>query len=210
MNADDLLAYSAACGLFARLFGAGLDHDLLCRCADGHVVEAWPFRDAGGGLDMLASVFAALTDESLAQIERDNTVLFIGPENPVPMWESVWTTRERLLFADCAEDVRQAFAGAGLAAPNDGHEPADHLAFELSFLAALLARAGQAMEAGDEAQAQQHVDVAAAFFDAHPARWASDCLAEVGGRAATDFYRGAALLCADTLTGLQAAFARPN
>jgi len=210
MNADDLFAFSAACGLFARLFGAGLDHDLVRRCAEGHVVEAWPFHDAGGGLAMLAGVFADLTDETLVVIERDNTVLFIGPENPVPMWESVWTTPDRLLFADCAEAVRQAFAGAGLAAPNDGHEPADHLAFELSFLAALLARAGQAMEAGDEAQAQQQVDVAAAFFAAHPARWASDCLAEVGQRAATDFYRGAALLCADTLAGLQAAFAPVN
>jgi TorA maturation chaperone TorD len=210
MTADDLLAYSAACGLFARLFGAGLDHDLVRRCAQGHVAEAWPFRDAGGGLAMLAGVFADLTDETLDMIERDNTVLFIGPENPVPMWESVWTTRDRLLFADCTEAVRQAFAGAGLTAPNDGREPADHLAFELSFLAALLARAGQAMEAGDEAQAQRHVDVAAAFFAAHPARWASDCLAEVGQRAATDFYRGAALLCADTLAGLQAAFAPVN
>jgi len=205
MNADSFYAHSAACGFFARIFRAGLDAELLRRCAREHVIGLWPrVGEAGATLD---GVFSDLNEAALTRIERDNTVLFIGPENPVPMWESVWTTKDRLLFADCAEAVRQAFAGAGLEAPNAGHEPADHLAFELAFLATLLARAGQALEAGEAPQAHQHAEAARAFLAEHPAKWAAACLDEIGRRAGTDFYRAASVLCADTLTGLQEALA---
>jgi TorA maturation chaperone TorD len=211
MNADVLFGHSAACGFFATIFRPGLDADLLRRCARDHVAEFWPLcgtgDDARAALATLRGVFADLNDAALALIERDNTVLFIGPENPVPMWESVWTTKDRLLFADCTDDVRQAFAEAGLEAPNDGREPADHLAFELAFLSVLLARAVKTVEAGDEAQGRRHFEVAAAFFNGHLANWAGDCLAEIGERAGTDFYRGTAALCADTLTGLREIFA---
>jgi TorA maturation chaperone TorD len=171
----------------------------------------WPLygegADARAALETVRGVFADLSEAALADIELDNTALFIGPENPVPMWESVWTTNDRLLFADCTEDVRQAFAQAGLEAPNAGREPADHLAFELAFLAVLLARAGQILEAGDQLEAQRNFETAAAFFNGHPGRWARECLAEIGRLAATDFYRGTAMLCVDTLTGLQETFA---
>jgi putative dimethyl sulfoxide reductase chaperone len=115
----------------------------------------------------------------------------------------VWTTRERLLYADCTDDVRRAFAEIGFTAPNPDHEPADHLANELAFLSTLLARTAAALDQGDEATAKRMFETAGAFFDNHPARWAPLCLGEVARRADTDFYRGAARLCAATLTALQ-------
>jgi TorA maturation chaperone TorD len=205
VTADDLWAASAACGLFARFFRPGLEADLLRRCAEGQVFEAWPLPADDGALGLLRQVCAGLTEATLADIERDNTALFIGPEHPVPMWESVWTTTERLLFADCTGQVRQAMARAGLAAPEAANEPADHLALELALLAALLARAGQAVEAGEDGRAD--LAAARAFLADHPARWADACLAEVGRRAATDFYRGASGLGRATLAGLQASLA---
>lgn len=206
LDANTLIAYSTACGFFARIFRPEVDRDLLRRCARDRLAETWPVDadgpDACKGLILLGQAFDALDNGTLGSIDRDNTKLFIGPADPVPMWESVWTTEERLLFADCAYDVAQAFAQAGLEVPVAGGEPPDHLAHEFSFLAALLARAGQAVEAGNALQADQHVDVAATFFGKHPGRWAIECLREIDRRATTDLYRGAALLAADLIAGL--------
>lgn len=216
MDADTLLAFGAATGLFARLFGPGLDAGLLRRCAANHVVETWPVAledaEARAALAMMGAALNGLDEdgpdgEALDAIGRDNAALFVGPDKPVPMWESVWTTRERLLYADCTEEVRRAFAEAGFEAPNPDHEPADHLANELAFLSALLARTAAALDKGDEAGATRLFDAAASFFDNHPGRWAALCLAEVGRRAGTDFYRGAARLAAATLTALQGVLA---
>ncbi|MDR3538448.1 MAG: molecular chaperone TorD family protein [Acetobacteraceae bacterium] len=210
MDANTLIASSAACGFLARIFRPGLDRDLLRRCAADRFAESWPIDGAGAdgdaGLALLGPVFDGLDEPALDSIERDNTALFIGPDNPVPMWESVWTTKDRLLFADCTSDVEQAFARAGFVVPGAGREPADHLAHEFSFIAALLARTVAAVEAGNTIQARRQIETAAAFFDQHPARWAADCLRDIEARASTDFYRGAALLGTDAMAALQRLF----
>ncbi len=209
-DTNTLVACSAACGFLARIFRPGLDRDLLRRCAADGFADSWPIEDAGAegtaGLALLGPVFDGLDEPALDRIDRDNTELFIGPQDPVPMWESVWTTRDRLLFADCTSDVERAFAQAGFVAPGAGREPADHLTHEFSFLAALLARAAAATETGDTAEAQSRIATATVFFDQHPARWATECLRDIQGRARSDFYRGTALLGMDATAALQRLF----
>jgi TorA maturation chaperone TorD len=206
---DDLpIAYSVACAFFARVLRPGLDADLLRRCAQERMFASWPLPSTGpeaaAALAMVATALAGLDDDRLGRIEEDNTALFIGPEDPVPMWESVWTTRERLLFADCTAAVEQDFARFGFENPGAGREPSDHLAYELAFVAALLARAGERTHCGDRDEARRHLVAAATFLDEHLCRWAGDCLHAVAERAGTDFYRGAARLCAAALVALKA------
>lgn len=212
MNTENLLARGAAIGFFAGIFRPGIDLSLLRRCAAEHMFEHWPLpvstEDATRGLAVLRSDFAAMTEEGLAAIERDNTALLIGPEQPVPMWESVWRTEERLLFGDCTYEVREAFARSGFATPLQGREPDDHLSLELSFLAALIVQAGQSLEAEDPVRAQALLATAGIFYEDHTALWAFDCLREVGRQATTGFYRSACLLCADTLNGLREIFGK--
>jgi putative dimethyl sulfoxide reductase chaperone len=208
MNDDLLIAYGAACGFFARVLRPGLDADLLRQCARERVFQSWPLSgakiDKPAGLAVVAGALADLGDDRLARIEEDNTALFIGPQDPVPMWESVWTTEERLLFADCTSAVQASFAEFGFQIANPANEPSDHLAFELAFMAALLARAGENIEAGDRDEAGRHLVAAEKFFEDHLARWAAECLRTITERASTDFYRGASLLCIDTLASLRA------
>ncbi|CAH2603248.1 putative oxidoreductase component of anaerobic dehydrogenases; Functional role page for Chaperone protein TorD [Rhodovastum atsumiense] len=210
-DANTLFAHGAACGFLARLLRPGCDRALLHRCAQDHIAETWPPGTTGEagrtGLALLGQALASLDTITLEAIEHDNTRLFLGPEAPVPMWESVWTTEERLLFADCTHAVAAAFTAAGLAPPGAWREPADHLAFELAFLATLLTRAGQATAEGEPERARHDVATAAAFFAQHPDRWARSCLHEINKRADTDFYRGVALLGIDTLDALQALLA---
>ena len=207
MNDDLLIAYSAACAFFARVLRPGLDADLLRQCARNRAFESWPLPGAGidkpAGLGVVAAALADLGEDQLARVEEDNTLLFIGPHEPVPMWESVWTTKDRLLFDDCTSAVEAAFAEFGFTIPNPANEPSDHLSFELAFLAALLARAGENIAAGDRVEARRHLVAAGVFFDDHLAKWAAECLRTITERAATEFYRGIGSLCADTLASLR-------
>jgi TorA maturation chaperone TorD len=206
MNDDLLIACSVACGFFARVLRPGVDADLLRQCAQERMFQSWPVPGIDGdrppGLELVDGALAGLDDDRLAMIEEDNTVLFIGPEAPIPMWESVWTTEERLLFADCTTAVEQDFNRFGFECPGAGREPSDHLAYELAFIAALLARAADHARSRETDAARRHVEAAAQFLDQHLARWAPACLAEVAEHARSDFYRGVALLCTCTLAGL--------
>jgi TorA maturation chaperone TorD len=206
MTDDLLIAYSVACAFFGRVLRPGLDIDLLRRCAQERMFESWPLPGPEDGdppgLALVAAALTGLDDERLVMIEDDNTTLFIGPEAPVPMWESVWTTEDRLLFESCTSEVQHAFAEFGFEIPDPVREPSDHLAYELAFVAALLARAADHIRSGEADPARRHVEAAAQFIDRHLVRWAPACLAEVAERARSDFYRGIALLCADTLAQL--------
>jgi TorA maturation chaperone TorD len=119
------------------------------------------------------------------------------------MWESVWTTEDHLLFDDCTAAVEAAFAEFGFAISDPLREPSDHLAYELAFMAALLARAGEHQQSGEADTPRRHLEAAARFMDEHLSRWAHACLEAVVQRASTDFYRGTGLLCADTLARLR-------
>ncbi|WP_146002589.1 TorD/DmsD family molecular chaperone [Telmatospirillum siberiense] len=212
METDLLFAHGAALGFCANLFHPEFNRTLLHRCAEEGLSGSWPLPLTDETTrENQAAVLDALdtpTEEYLSAIEADNTALFIGPVEPVPMWESVWRTRERLLYGDCTEEVRLAYAQAGFTTPDDIHEPEDHLSLELTFLAALLIRSGQILEDGRPDAAAGELETARAFHHLHTSLWAFDCLREIGRLAATPFYRGAADLCARTLFSLEALFGR--
>jgi TorA maturation chaperone TorD len=182
---DQAVACAAICGLFARVFRLGLEPGLLARCAADGLAGAWPVAPrTQAGCDALALFAKGLACLDESAVEADNTRLFLGPENPVPVWESVWTTEDALLFAPCEAEVRALYAGAGFAPPC-ANEPADHLAYEFAFLATQLSR-------GETKSAR-------AFLTDHLGRWGGACLAEISRCAETDLYRGAARLAADFL-----------
>lgn len=208
MTSDDLFAHGAALGFCAGLFHPAFDRNQLLRPREEGLSSIWPLpvADAAGSEDLQAvlDVLSHPAEATLAAIEADHAALFVGPGEAVPMWESVWLTEERLLYGACTADVRAAFAQAGFVIPGDLRQPEDHLAFELSFLAALLVRAGQALDEGRDDQAKALLLVARSFHRNHTALWARDCLGEIGRAAETPFLRGIASLCADALKGLEA------
>lgn len=201
MTGDDYLTHAALLGFFARLLHPGLDPAWLAECRQAGLFEDWPFpppdREAAAALAILRVL--ELGEVETARVVEDNAVLFVGPEAPVPMWESVWREKDGLLFGDTTLEVQRHFRQAGFVNPAEGREPDDHLALELSFLAALLARAGTAADQGDQDAAEHYRRLAADFMTAHPARWAADCLREIRQRAATPFYEAIATLAMATL-----------
>lgn len=203
MNTETLGACALAYNFFSRIFLHAPDPLLLDLLARERLFENWPMQpktpEGVSGLALLADFFRSYTDAALPALNADYTALYAAPGEAIPLWESVWTTRDRLLFDGPMFDVRAAYAEYGLVSPRAAHEPDDHIGLELSFLGGVLNEAAGAADRQKPEEALSHLDVARNFLNSHLARWAGKFLQETTARAATPLYVGAALLCHDTL-----------
>lgn len=203
MNAANLGACAISLNFIARLFLEAPDGAFTALVRENKVFEEWPLASSSGdateALQFLAEAVEA--DDAAVQtaLSAEYTALFIGPDNAIPLWESVWTTKDKLLFDGPMFAVRDAYAKYGLAAPNPAHEPDDHIGLEISFLGGVMGVAAESVEAGDMEAAGEHIAMAGNFMDAHLSRWASRFLEAVANHENASFFKALSIVCADTL-----------
>jgi TorA maturation chaperone TorD len=136
-------------------------------------------------------------------VQSDHLRLFVGAGKVLaPPWESVYTSKERLLFQEETLQVREWYHRFGLQAERQYQEPDDHIGLELSFLAQLSGLALQAYEAGDTARFQLLRADQGRFLNEHLARWVPKWCGLVSEHARTGYYRGLALLVKGALEEL--------
>lgn len=200
-------AFAAAWTVLGRLFSAAPDQDSLDQIRSPEMLADWPLP--GGdrtaeGLALLARSAAA--DETAQQMRDDHFRLVLGPGKvrAVP-WESVYLSREGLVFEAETMQVREFYRRFGLQAPRLNREPDDHISLELEFCATLLNKALDAAEADEDAAvfAGAHAD----FCRQHLLRWAPEFFARVEQGADTAFYRGIGVLGQDALAQVAAVLA---
>lgn len=208
------------------------DRALFAAMADERVFETVPFvstepktAEVEDGLARTEQVRLAQTDllawtdgcarpfsdEDFEQVRVDYARLFVGAQKvAAPLWESVYFNRERMVFQQQTLDVRMAYRAYGLEVESYGHEPDDHLASELLFVAHLASVARAALEAGDADRARVALADQRAFAHEHLLTWVGAwrdlVIARCSGPAAnptpgtaegrTGFYRGFARLTA--------------
>ncbi|HSO27591.1 MAG TPA: molecular chaperone TorD family protein, partial [Anaerolineales bacterium] len=91
--------------------------------------------------------------ELQSALEGDYNRLFVGPAKVLaPPWESVYLTKERLIFQEQTLQVRGWFRRFGLEVENLYHEPDDHIGLELLFLAHLAELSVAALEEGEQTE----------------------------------------------------------
>lgn len=148
------------------------------------------------GAATLLSWAAGYSEDAADKVYDDCMALLIGPGKPLAApWESVYSEQnEGLIFQQETADVRKAYRAFGLQVDRLNHEPDDHIAYELEFVSTLGARAAEALREGRDDEAQGLVDAKAAFLADHLQTWAFKWCDLVDEHAATDFYRGIALL----------------
>lgn len=194
-----LTAFQIAYGFLSKAFYEEPHADLMEALVDGDLFSEWPLSHTepatAFGLSLMQDFRTQWNRELLPDLRWDYTRLFIGPGHVLaPPWESVYRSRERLLFDQATLDVRQAYARFGLQAPRLNHEPDDHLGLELAFMFHLCRLGVQAAQDNDRAALDLTLAAQRDFLDEHMLRWAPDCLALVTEHAHSDYYRGAAHL----------------
>jgi len=93
----------------------------------------------------------------------------------------------------CAELERE-YASVGLALSNDPHEPADHLAVELEYMAFLCGREAEAWGRGTE-EARELLDRERNFLNRHLVRWVPEFARSLAEQEAAAVYRAGAAAC---------------
>lgn len=192
-----------ALNLFARLFLEAPDQDFLSRIGEARVFDQWPLpcpdREAADALQFLRTALKPRGGSRASETDGEYNTLFISPDKAIPLWESVWTTKDRLLFDGPMLDVRAQYTRYGLTSPNPDHEPDDHIGLELSFLGGVMGCAAESLENGDAEAARTHADVADAFLQQHLFAWAPRFLAAVAERGEAPIYGAVSLLCGAVL-----------
>ena len=120
-----------------------------------------------------------------------------GERTAVP-YESVFTSPERIMVQASRDDVVRVFLRDGFQVNPDLHEPEDHLAFELEYLAHMSERAAALAEANDVAALLQNLDRQCAFVDAHVLNWLPQLAATARQFAKLAFYPGMLLVAQGT------------
>lgn len=196
---EELQVRALAYRILATLYLTEPDAALLAYLAREGLLEAFPAPDLPGetrtGLAHLRAASRRLLGpdgaSEAAAIRRDYFSLFAGPGHvPAPPWESVYRSEEHLLFDWPTDAVRQVYRSMSLR-PGSSRDADDHVGLELLFVALMDER----MASGDPAAETTR----RRFVQDHPRQWLPSFCRDVEAAAATDFWRGVALLTAGIL-----------
>ena len=134
----------------------------------------------------LAELPDPVDEATLDALAADFAAIYLHGGLHASPYESAWLDDDGLVCQEPMLEVRAWYRGHGLAVENWRKRPDDHLAYELEFLAHLLA----------ESRPPDALRAAARFADEHLLRWLPDFAERVAARCATPFFAGVALLSA--------------
>jgi TorA maturation chaperone TorD len=159
---------------------------------DGNLQELQALDQAG---QYLHQFFEQVTENQL-QLEKDEfNRLFVGPGPIVaPPWESVYTSKERLLFDKTTYQVREQYHHFGLQFHGENNEPDDHLVIELDFIIFLN---DLCLNESDSVKLAELFDYQINFLDLHLTQWVPTFCGKIIKNTDSFLYKGAALLLQD-------------
>ncbi|MDR2826100.1 MAG: molecular chaperone TorD family protein [Deltaproteobacteria bacterium] len=139
--------------------------------------------------------------EAIRVALTEYNALFHAPELPVPLWESVWLSREQILFTEETSAVRAWYSRFGWEISRVGYEAEDHIGLETAFCGWLYDQEIQSVEQKAEPAGGAEADFPAlrAFLREHYLRWVPQCFASLRVRAETSFWKSL-LTSAELLT----------
>ncbi|MGI1657363.1 MAG: TorD/DmsD family molecular chaperone [Desulfitobacterium sp.] len=170
--------------LFQRIFGAEPQTEVLKVVTDPHTREGLQlllqedehlFDKHFEVLEQVLQALASEPEQALDKLNGEYTYLFIGPNSlPAPPWESVYLTKERVLFQESTLNVRRAYLKYNFLPANYPHEADDHLGLELDFMAHLSQLAQEHFEHDRTEEMKTILEDQEAFLRDHLLQWIGD------------------------------------
>ena len=134
-----------------------------------------PYDRAIARISPILSNVADRDDAFLDSVKSEYTRMFIGPSGLIaPPWESVYRSKERVIFQASTLRVRNAYRAQGLLTTGYPRIADDHIAIELDFMSKLAQRALDAFVAGNLEGARTALDASSQFLDEHLLQWLPD------------------------------------
>lgn len=108
----------------------------------------------------------------LSQIRHEYMRLFVGPEKLIaPPWESVYRSKQGLLFQESTLTIREIYRKHGLMPEGYPHVADDSLALELDFMSHMAERSLQALNEERCAALSESLTVQESFLRVHLLFW---------------------------------------
>ena len=189
--------------LLARLFRVEVDQECYDELLGMRFPAATGNEKADAGYGAIRRYLATPHPSPLTELAVDYTRTFIGGGNngysAAYPFESVYTSPKRLLMQGARDEVLVAYRAAGIDKQPSWKDGEDHIALELEFMQVLGQRALDALRAGDEDAAAEHLACQKAFLEEHLGGWFPMMASDMRKFSKTDFYRGLADLTAGFL-----------
>ncbi|NMA69147.1 MAG: molecular chaperone TorD family protein [Desulfitobacterium sp.] len=167
--------------LLQRVFGTDPQLEILETAVSEHTRESLQlilqedehlFDKHFETLDNLKESLATDSEGTLDKLKGEYTYLFIGPDKlPAPPWESVYLSKERILFQENTLNVRRVYLEYNFLPSNYPHEADDHLGLELDFMAHLSKLAQEHFENGQTEELKKVLQDQKKFLDEHLLMW---------------------------------------
>ena len=152
-------------------------------------------QDLGQGGQFLYQFLVQANQTDLAEAREDFNQLFVGPGSILaPPWESVYRSREHLLFDKTTQQVREQYHQFGLQFIQENNEPDDHLTIEIEFMMHLN---DLCMNEQDHERLAQLILKQIYFLDEHLSQWIPLFSEKIQKTANSDLYKGAGILLSD-------------
>ncbi|MEL1133660.1 molecular chaperone TorD family protein [Desulfitobacterium sp. THU1] len=184
--------------LLQRIFGGEPQAEILRVATDSHTQEALQLllQDDEHLFDkhfeVLSEVARAMEidpEQTIDKLRSEYTYLFIGPNSlPAPPWESVYLTKERVLFQESTLNVRRAYLKYNFLPSNYPHEADDHIGLEMDFMAHLSQLAQEHFEKRSIKDFITVVEDQKAFLQEHLLLWIGDFAEDIQKSKTHNFY----------------------
>jgi len=118
--------------------------------------------------------------DTIEKLKGEYTYLLIGPNKlPAPPWESVYLTKERLIFQESTLKVRRSYMKYNFLPSNYPHEADDHLALELDFMVHLAKLSQEYFENEKKEKLKSVLLDQKSFLNDHLLVWIGDFAEEI-------------------------------
>lgn len=195
--------------LLQRFFGSEPSFELIEIAASDHTKEALQLilnedQNAFDSylvlLEELNKAISFDAEGTLDKLRSEYTTLMVGPNNlPAPPWESVYRTKERIIFQECTLEVRRAYLEYNFLPEKYLSEADDHLALELDFVAHLANLSQSRFEEANYEEVKKLLSDQKAFLDQHLLLWIGDFAEQMQLSGRHDLYPQMALLTEQVL-----------
>jgi anaerobic sulfite reductase subunit A len=177
--------------LLARLYRIEVDEPLLRQLSEMGFPAECDEPELAEGYRMLTDCLCNPGSDPLTDLAVDFARIFLGAgvyEGVVASpYESVYTSKERLIMQEARDQALAAYHAKGLYPDSELEIPEDHIAIELEFLARLCRETLQA--GGDRERVSTLLREQKEFIEQHPGKWVPAFCTDIEKCASTGFYR---------------------
>lgn len=136
---------------------------------------------------------ATNSDDPLTDFAVDYARIFLGAGIAKGItaypYESVYTSRDRLVMQDAYEAVMKIYRANGIG-KLDADLYEDHIALELEFMGVLCRRAIEFAEVGDKKALEENLDLQKEFLKDHLLNWTKEFFDSIRSCPGSNFYKG--------------------